>query len=112
MRTQIKKKTAIKRRKTQATKSWLFLYVIGWKSGASFPDQSQSRIKQNQYISGLLSKINWKFLYELRNMTYIKASWIYKYKKLSNHVTKQMTCYKHRLNWSTRSSRSLIQNTS
>ena len=34
-----------KRGKTRATKSWLVLiqFLIGWKSGASFVDQSQNQ---------------------------------------------------------------------
>ena len=42
--------TDAKRGKTRATKSQLFLVLllIGWKSGASFVNQSQSLVTQNQ----------------------------------------------------------------
>ena len=53
MRTQRKKnnnQSALKPRKMWATKSWLILvlHLIGWESGASFLDQSQSKVKQNK----------------------------------------------------------------
>ena len=50
----------LKRGKTRMTKSWLVLvlHLIGWEVDASFLDQSQSEVKQNQSNSGLLSKFN------------------------------------------------------
>ena len=43
-----------------ANKLWLvlILHLIGWESGASFWDQSQSKLKQNQ----LLLTLNRKYL--------------------------------------------------
>ena len=39
--------------KARENKSWLVLFshLIGWESGASFLNQSQSRVKQNQWIT-------------------------------------------------------------
>ena len=39
------------------------LHLIGWEGGASFLDQSNSTVKQNQFNPGLLSTPNWKLLY-------------------------------------------------
>ena len=36
------------------------LHLIGLESGASFLDQSQSKVKQNQSNPGVLSTFNWK----------------------------------------------------
>ena len=36
------------------------LHLIGWEGGASFLDQSNSTVKQNQFNPGLLSTLNWK----------------------------------------------------
>ena len=49
-----------KAQEMRANKSWLLLvlHLIGWESGASFLDQSQSELKQNQ----LLLTLNRKFL--------------------------------------------------
>ena len=54
--------TPLKRGKTQVTESWLVLvlHLIGWVGGASFLDQSQSEVEQNQWNLGLLSTLNWK----------------------------------------------------
>ena len=51
-----KEKYRLKRGKARVTKSWLMLvlHLIGWGSGASFEDQSQSKVKQNQCNPGLL----------------------------------------------------------
>ena len=51
-----KEKYRLKRRETRVTKSWLMLvlHLIGWGSGASFVDQSQNKVKQNQCNPGLL----------------------------------------------------------
>ena len=38
------------------------LHLIGWEGGASFLDQSNSTVKQNQFNPGLLSTLNWKLL--------------------------------------------------
>ena len=50
------RESAGKRGKARVTKSWLMLvlHLIGWGSGASFEDQSQSKVKQNQCNPGLL----------------------------------------------------------
>ena len=52
------------RGKTRVTKSWLVLvlHLIGWERGASFLDQSQSKVTQNRCNPRLLSKLNWKLL--------------------------------------------------
>ena len=39
------------------------LHLTGWNGGASFLDQSKSKVKQNRCNSGSLSIINWKVLY-------------------------------------------------
>ena len=39
------------------------LHLIGWEGGASFLDQSNSTVKQNQFNPGLPSTLNWKLLY-------------------------------------------------
>ena len=54
--------TPLKRGKTRVTESWLVLvlHLIGWVGGASFLDQSQSEVEQNQWNLGLLSTLNWK----------------------------------------------------
>ena len=50
--------TGAKRGKTRATMSRLVLHLIGWVDGARFIlNQSQSVVKQNQRISGLLSTL-------------------------------------------------------
>ena len=49
-----------KRGKTRATKSWL--RPTGWEDDASFLDQSQSEVKQNQCNPRLISTLNWKLL--------------------------------------------------
>ena len=36
------------------------LHLIGLESGASFLNQSQSKVKQNQSNPGVLSTFNWK----------------------------------------------------
>ena len=36
------------------------LLLIGWESGASFVNQSQSKVKQNKSKHELLSTLNWK----------------------------------------------------
>ena len=38
------------------------LNLIGLENGASFLDQSQCKVKQNQCNSGLLSTLDWKLL--------------------------------------------------
>ena len=35
---------------------------LGWEGSASFLDQPQSKVKQNQCTPGLLLKLTWKFL--------------------------------------------------
>ena len=40
--------TVLKRGKMRACKSWLVLLSLHWKSGASFADQSQREVMQNQ----------------------------------------------------------------
>ena len=65
LKTQGKKTNDQKRGKTQATKSRLGIgwRLIGWEhGGASFLDQSETDLKQNQRNPGLLSKLNWKVL--------------------------------------------------
>ena len=42
---------------------FLVLYLIGWEDGASFLDQSESQVNQNQNNPGLLSTLNWKLLF-------------------------------------------------
>ena len=51
-----KQEHCLKRGKTQATRSWLVLvlHLIGWESGASFLNQSQSEIRKNLSNPGLL----------------------------------------------------------
>ena len=51
-------------REIASTKSWLVLVFrpIGWESGTSFLDQSQSQMKQNQCNAGLIRHY-WKELY-------------------------------------------------
>ena len=49
----------------QVARLVLVLHLIGWAGGASFLNQSQSVVKQNQSNSGLLSTLNWKPLYVL-----------------------------------------------
>ena len=46
----------------RVTESWLVLalHLIGWVGGASFLDQSQSEVEQNQWNLGLLSTLNRK----------------------------------------------------
>ena len=45
--------------KTRMTKSWLVLvlHLIGWESGPGFWDQSQRKVKQNQYKLKFLSTV-------------------------------------------------------
>ena len=43
------------------------LILIGWQSGASFANQSQSLVKQNQSKWQLISTLNYKPIYPLRN---------------------------------------------
>ena len=59
----VKTSKLVKRGKTRATKSRLVLvlHLIGWQGGANFLDQLESKIKQNQCNSWLLSSLNWKF---------------------------------------------------
>ena len=54
----------LKRGKRRAAKLWLVLvlHLIGWESGASFFDQSQREVKQNQSNPWLLSTLNWTLL--------------------------------------------------
>ena len=56
---------SLRRGKTRVIKVGLvfFLHLIGWNGGASFLDQSKSKVKQNRCNSGSLSIINWKVLY-------------------------------------------------
>ena len=39
------------------------MYLIGRESDVSFLDQSQSKVKQNQSNTGLLSTLNWKLFH-------------------------------------------------
>ena len=52
----------LRRRKTRVNKSWLVLvlHVIGWQSGASFLNQSQGEVRQNQFSVRSLLTLNWK----------------------------------------------------
>ena len=61
----------MKRGKTQATKSWvfLFLHLIGRKSGASLLGQSQNKVKWNQNNPGLLSTSNTEFALTYKHTT-------------------------------------------
>ena len=54
----------LKRGKRWAAELWLvfILHLIGWESGASFLDQSQGEVKQNQSNPWLLSTFKWKLL--------------------------------------------------
>ena len=45
----------------------LVLNVIGWEGGASFLDQSHGEVKQNRGNHRLLSTLNWKILYYMKN---------------------------------------------
>lgn len=57
------------RKRGQPSHDWfLVLHLIGWESGTIFLDQSQSEVKQNQNQCnlGLLSALNWKWLYLCR----------------------------------------------
>ena len=45
----------------------LVLNVIGWEGGASFLDQSHGEVKQNHGNHRLLSTLNWKILYYMKN---------------------------------------------
>ena len=56
---------SLKRGKTRVIEVGLVfvLHLTGWNDGASFLDQSKSKVKQNWCNSGLLSIINWKVLY-------------------------------------------------
>ena len=62
-----------KARKIAATKSWLVLVLhpIGWESDASFLNQSQSEVKQNQWNPALFIKLieNFSIEYQLRMTT-------------------------------------------
>ena len=62
-----------KAREIAATKSWLVLalYLIGWESDASFLNQSQSEVKQNQWNPALFIKLikNFSIEYQLRMAT-------------------------------------------
>ena len=59
------KNRKLKRGKTQVIEVGLVfvLHLTGWNGGASFLDQSKSKVKQNWCNSGSLSIINWKVLY-------------------------------------------------
>ena len=59
------RKLSLKRGKTRVIKVGLVfvLHLTGWNGGASFLDQSKSKVKQHWCNSGLLSIISWKVLY-------------------------------------------------
>ena len=59
------KNRKLKRGKTRVIEVGLVfvLHLTGWNGGASFLDQSKSKVKQNWCNSGSLSIINWKVLY-------------------------------------------------
>ena len=59
------RKLSLKRGETRVIKVGLVfvLHLISWNGGASFLDQSKSKVKQNRCNSGSLSIINWKVLY-------------------------------------------------
>ena len=61
----------VKGGKTRVIKSRFVqvLNVIGWEGGASFLDQSHGEVKQNYGNHGLLSTLNWKILYYMKNAT-------------------------------------------
>ena len=65
----VKKANRLKRGKTRATKSWLIsvLLPIGWESRASYLDQSQSEVRQNQCNPGKISILSLKLLERLFN---------------------------------------------
>ena len=53
----------------------LVLLLIGWKSCASFTDQSQREVKHNQSKRELLSTLNWKpFILDPRPLLGLRAS--------------------------------------
>ena len=58
-------KLSLKRGETRVIKVGLIfvLHLTGWNDGASFLDQSKSKVKQHWCNSGLLSIISWKVLY-------------------------------------------------
>ena len=60
-----KQPNILKRGKTRATQSWLVLVLnlIGWKSGASFLDQSQSEVKHKQSDNGYFRHLQDKCFY-------------------------------------------------
>ena len=60
-----KEPNILKRGKTRVTKSWLVLVLnlIGWKSGASFLNQSQSEVKHKQNDNGYFRHLQDKCLY-------------------------------------------------
>ena len=59
------RKLSLKRGETRVIKVGLVfvLHLTGWNGGASFLDQSKSKVKQHWCNSRLLSIINWKVLY-------------------------------------------------
>ena len=59
------RKLSLKRGETRVIKvGFIFvLHLTGWNDGASFLDQSKSKVKQNRCNSESLSTINWKVLY-------------------------------------------------
>ena len=61
----------VKGGKTRVIKSRFVqvLNVIGWEGGASFLDQSHGEVKQNHGNHRLLSTLNWKMLYYMKNAT-------------------------------------------
>ena len=65
----VKKANRLKRGKTRATKLWLIsvLLPIGWESRASYLDQSQSEVRQNQCNPGKISILSLKLLERLFN---------------------------------------------
>ena len=60
-----KQPNILKRGEIWVTKSWLVLVLnlIGWKSGASFLDQSQSEVKHKQSDNGYFRHLQDKCFY-------------------------------------------------
>ena len=54
----------------------LVIHLIGWESGASFLNQLQREVKQNQCNPGLLSTLFWKLLYLAISIIIIICSFV------------------------------------
>ena len=54
-----------RKKRGRTSRDWLHVvvYLIGRESDVSFLDQSQSKVKQNQSSTGLLSTLNWQLFH-------------------------------------------------